>query len=42
MEEIAAALDDHAVPKRTEVGAVPLLENGKADLVAVRRHFDVR
>jgi len=42
MDEIAAALDDHVVPKRTEVGVVPLLENGKADLVAVRRHFDVR
>ena len=42
MDEIADALDDHAVPKRTEVGVVPLLENGKADLVAVRRHFDVR
>jgi O-succinylbenzoic acid--CoA ligase len=42
MDEIAAALDDHAVPKRTEVGAVPLLGNGKHDLVAVRRHFDSR
>jgi O-succinylbenzoic acid--CoA ligase len=42
MDAIAAALDDHAVPKRTEVGAVPLLGNGKHDLVAVRSHFDSR
>jgi acyl-CoA synthetase (AMP-forming)/AMP-acid ligase II len=42
MEEIADALDHHAVPKRMEVGVVPLLGNGKHDLVAVRRHFDVR
>jgi O-succinylbenzoic acid--CoA ligase len=42
MEEITAALDHHAVPKRMEVGVVPLLGNGKHDLVAVRRHFDVR
>jgi hypothetical protein len=42
MEEIADALDYHAVPKRMEVGVVPLLGNGKHDLVAVRRHFDVR
>jgi O-succinylbenzoic acid--CoA ligase len=42
MDEMSVALEHHAVPKRIELGAIALLENGKHDLVAVRHHFDAR
>ena len=38
-EELSAHLAHHALPKRMEVGVVPLLSNGKHDLAAVERHF---
>ena len=37
--ELSTHLAHHAVPKRIEVGVVPLLSNGKHDLAAVERHF---
>ena len=41
LEELATHLIHYAVPKRVDVGVVPLLRNGKHDRGAVQRHFGV-
>jgi O-succinylbenzoic acid--CoA ligase len=42
IEGLGTQLKHYAIPKRVEVGNVPLLGNGKHDLDAVRRHFGAR
>lgn len=41
LDEVATQLDRHCMPKRVETGVVPLLSNGKHDVVAVQRTFAV-
>jgi O-succinylbenzoic acid--CoA ligase len=38
-EELSAHLARHEIPKRMEVGSIPLLANGKHDFVAIRDRF---
>jgi O-succinylbenzoic acid--CoA ligase len=41
MDELATQLVRYAMPKRVEVGVIPLLSNGKHDRAAVQGRFDV-